>query len=57
MTIVGGRRGIVRIGVDGKATLVLLADVEPELMLKMADYFCIDIEEVIATLSTLEVHS
>jgi hypothetical protein len=41
----------------GKATLVLLADVEPELMLKMADYFCVEIDEVIATLSTIEVHS
>jgi hypothetical protein len=41
----------------GKATLVLLADVEPELMLKMADYFCVGIEEVIATLSAIEVHS
>ena len=41
----------------GKATLVLLSDVEPELMLKMADYFCLDIPEVIDTLESIEAHS
>jgi hypothetical protein len=34
----------------GKPTIVLLAAAEPELMLKMADYFCLTIEEVIETL-------
>src|SRR5688572_3102668 len=29
----------------GKATIVLLADGEPELMLKMADQFCLSVEE------------
>ena len=41
----------------GKATLVLLADVEPELMLKMAEHFCVSIEEVVETLETIERNS
>jgi hypothetical protein len=35
----------------GKHTLVLLADQEPELMLKMAQHFCLSIDEVIARLA------
>ena len=38
----------------GKPTIVLLADGEPELMLKMADYFCLTVAEVIAALSEIE---
>ena len=37
----------------GKPTIVLLADGEPELMLKLADYFCLTIEEVIHHLNNL----
>ena len=39
----------------GKPAIVLLADSEPELMLKMADYFCLTVDEVIGTLSKIEV--
>jgi hypothetical protein len=35
----------------GKPTIVLLADGEPELMLKMADRFCLTVEEVISALA------
>ncbi|HEY7465096.1 MAG TPA: hypothetical protein VIB47_00230 [Dehalococcoidia bacterium] len=38
----------------GKPTIVLLADGEPELMLKMADRFCLSVEEVIQALTELE---
>jgi hypothetical protein len=38
----------------GKHTLVLLADQEPELMLKMAQHFCLSIEEAIEVLARLE---
>jgi hypothetical protein len=38
----------------GKATVVLLADGEPELMLKMADHFCLDVFEVLATLEEID---
>jgi hypothetical protein len=38
----------------GKATIVLLADGQPELMLKMADHFCIDMSEVLATLKDID---
>ena len=34
----------------GKQTIILLADGEPELMVKMADHICCDIAEVIAAL-------
>jgi len=37
----------------GKPTIVLLADGEPELMLKMADYFCLTVEEVVEALSEI----
>jgi hypothetical protein len=36
----------------GKQTIVLLSDGEPELMLLMAQHFCLTVEEVIAILST-----
>ncbi len=39
----------------GKPTIVLLADGEPELMLKLADRFCLTVEEVIQALSELAV--
>ena len=35
----------------GKPTIVLLADGEPELMLLMAQHFCLSIEEVLAVLT------
>jgi len=35
----------------GKRTIILLADGEPELMAKMADHICCDIDEVIAALA------
>jgi hypothetical protein len=35
------------------AHAVLLADQEPELMLKMAQHFCLSIDEVIARLAAL----
>jgi hypothetical protein len=35
----------------GKPTIVFLADSEPELMLKMADRFCLTLEEVIQALA------
>jgi nucleoside 2-deoxyribosyltransferase len=35
---------------SGKATIVLLAEGEPELMLKMADHFCLSVEEVVVAL-------
>jgi hypothetical protein len=38
----------------GKATIVLLADGEPELMLKMADHLCLDMWEVIAALEEID---
>jgi hypothetical protein len=38
----------------GKPTIVLLADGEPELMLRMAQRFCLSVEEVIETLRGLE---
>ncbi len=38
----------------GKPTIVLLADGEPELMLKMAQHFCLSVEEVIETLKRIE---
>jgi hypothetical protein len=38
----------------GKPTIVLLADGEPELMLKMADHFCLSLEEVIETLAGID---
>jgi hypothetical protein len=37
----------------GKPTIVLLSDGEPELMLKMADRFCLTMEEVVETLSEM----
>jgi hypothetical protein len=37
----------------GKATIVLLADAEPELMLKMADRFCLTVDEVIQALAEI----
>ncbi|HLG12551.1 MAG TPA: hypothetical protein VI876_12400 [Dehalococcoidia bacterium] len=37
----------------GKPTIVLLADGEPELMLKLADRFCLTVDEVIAALSEI----
>jgi hypothetical protein len=37
----------------GKLTLVLLADQEPELMLKMAHHFCLTIDEVLETLAAV----
>jgi hypothetical protein len=33
---------------------VLLADGEPELMLLMADHFCLTIDEVVAAIAELE---
>jgi hypothetical protein len=51
-----GRSAAVELGWAsgaGKPTIVLLAAGEPELMLKMADYFCLTIEEVIETLRRL----
>jgi hypothetical protein len=41
-------------GGTGKATIVLLADGEPELMLKMADHLCLDMWEVIAALEEID---
>jgi hypothetical protein len=38
----------------GKPTIVLLADGEPELMLRMADHFCLTIEEVMDVVKTLD---
>ena len=38
----------------GKPTIVLLSDGEPELMLKMAQHFCLDVEDVIETLKRIE---
>jgi hypothetical protein len=38
----------------GKRTIVLLADGEPELMLKMADHFCLNVSEVVATLEEID---
>jgi len=38
----------------GKTTIVLLADGEPELMLKMADHFCLDVSEVLARLEEID---
>jgi nucleoside 2-deoxyribosyltransferase len=37
----------------GKPTIVLLADGEPELMLKMAQHFCLTVEEVLQVLASL----
>jgi hypothetical protein len=37
----------------GKATVVLLADGEAELMLKVADHFCLDVSEVLSTLEEI----
>ena len=37
----------------GKPTVVLLADGEPELMLKMATHFCLNLEEVLEILRTM----
>jgi nucleoside 2-deoxyribosyltransferase len=38
----------------GKFTIALLADAEPELMIKMCDYICKDIEEVIGCVRLIE---
>jgi hypothetical protein len=38
----------------GKRTIVLLADGEPELMLKMANHFCLNVSEVVATLEEID---
>lgn len=38
----------------GKRTVVLLADAEPELMIKLADRICISIEEVLEALDGAE---
>jgi hypothetical protein len=38
----------------GKPTIVLLDDGEPELMLKMADYFCLSLDEVVDVLGRLD---
>ena len=38
----------------GKPTIVLLADGEPELMLLMAQYFCLTIEEVLGALGAID---
>lgn len=35
----------------GKTTVVLLADAEPELMVKMADHICLDLGEVVEALA------
>lgn len=35
----------------GKRTFILLADGEPELMFKMADHICLDVEEVVGILA------
>ncbi|HEX5368491.1 MAG TPA: hypothetical protein VFY10_03670, partial [Dehalococcoidia bacterium] len=37
----------------GKPTIVLLADGEPELMLKVAHYFCLSVGEMIETLKSI----
>jgi len=36
-----------------KPTIVLLDDGEPELMLKMADHFCLTLDEVVDVLSEI----
>ena len=38
----------------GKPTIVLLADGEPELMLLMAQHFCLSIEEVLGALGAID---
>ena len=38
----------------GKPTVVLLADGEPELMLKMASHFCLSLDEVLDILTQLQ---
>jgi hypothetical protein len=36
----------------GKCTILLLSDGEPELMVKVFDYVCVDLEEVVCILKT-----
>ena len=38
----------------GKRTIVMLADGEPELMLLMADHFCLTLDEVLEALRPIE---